>query len=85
MVKLLSSASYDDAAKEAQARIRSMSGLERAVEIIEEALSREIRGRSGQMQAAGALHGMHGQDRFGQMPKGLHNPQQSDDRTVTSR
>jgi zeaxanthin glucosyltransferase len=40
LLKLLNNASYRDAAIEAQAKIRSVRGLERAVEVIEEALER---------------------------------------------
>src|ERR1700733_2373851 len=40
LVKILKNASYRDAAMEVQARIRSARGLERAVEVIEEALER---------------------------------------------
>jgi zeaxanthin glucosyltransferase len=53
MTKLLSSASYHDAAKEVQGKIHGLRGLERSVNIIEEALHRENRRRSGQMQEAG--------------------------------
>jgi len=41
LIKLLHSTSYQDAAREAQAKICSLNGLERAVEIIEEALDSE--------------------------------------------
>lgn len=40
LVKLLTDASYRDAAKEVQARIRSARGLERAVEVMEKALEK---------------------------------------------
>jgi zeaxanthin glucosyltransferase len=40
LLKLLNNTSYRDAAIEAQAKIRSVRGLERAVEVIEEALER---------------------------------------------
>jgi MGT family glycosyltransferase len=53
LLKLLTNASYHDAAKKAQARIHSVSGLERAAEIIEEALNREVRDRVAKKEASG--------------------------------
>jgi zeaxanthin glucosyltransferase len=54
LVKLLSSTSYHAAAEQAQARISALGGLELAVDIIEEALSRAPVTRLRQTQAAGA-------------------------------
>jgi zeaxanthin glucosyltransferase len=48
LLKLLSSSSYDHAAKRAQARMRSMDGSERAVEIIEELLHNQVQARPAQ-------------------------------------
>jgi UDP:flavonoid glycosyltransferase YjiC (YdhE family) len=43
LVKLLNNASYRDAAREVQAKIRSARGLEHAAEVIEEALEQSAR------------------------------------------
>jgi zeaxanthin glucosyltransferase len=52
LVKVLNDQGYLDTARELQARIRSTHGLERAVEVIEEALGKLASTRSGQTQDA---------------------------------
>jgi zeaxanthin glucosyltransferase len=55
LLKLLNNTSYRDAAMEAQTKIRSARGLERAVEVIEEALERFTGNSSSGVQTAQAL------------------------------
>jgi MGT family glycosyltransferase len=50
LVNLLKNQSYRDAAKELQARIRSARGLERAVEVIEEAIEKYAVGRETSLE-----------------------------------
>ena len=85
LTKLLDSTSYQDAAREAQAAICSVNGLERAVEIIEEALDRSSSPISACRLPVPNLGECAGKGASRSADNPCIELQQIDDRTVTSR